>query len=110
MMAAANGFEACVRELLYAGASRRGRALSPVRPPRVCARPGRGAALSSRPADASRGAGAKPALVCAQGLNAEAWARKRGHVALADLIARGGEDEEESEARAADALRCASRC
>jgi hypothetical protein len=27
MMAAANGFEACVRELLYAGASRRGRAL-----------------------------------------------------------------------------------
>jgi hypothetical protein len=37
--------------------------------------------------------------VCAQGLTAEGWARKRGHVALADLIARGGEDEEESEAR-----------
>ena len=45
-------------------------------------------------------AGAKPALVCAQGLTVEGWARKRGHVALADLIARGGEDEEESEARA----------
>jgi leucine-rich repeat protein SHOC2 len=47
--------------------------------------------------------------VCEQGLTAEAWARKRGHVALADLIARGGEDESESEARRALRMRaCAS--
>ncbi len=47
--------------------------------------------------------------MCEQGLTAEAWARKRGHVALADLIARGGEDESESEARRALRMRpCAS--
>jgi len=61
MMASANGNEACVRELLYAGA--------------------------------------KPGLLCGAGLTAEAYARRKGHAALADLIARGGEDESASEAR-----------
>ena len=47
-------------------------------------------------------------LKCDAGLTAEEWARKEGHTALADLIARGGEDESDDEVRAMPPWRAAA--
>ena len=87
MLAAAAGHEACVKELLYAGESFVAR-----RTPRS-ALPLTAASIPIHP-------GANAKLKCDAGLTAEEWARKEGHTALADLIARGGEDESDDEVRA----------